>query len=164
MSRLVGHYAPWLLATLVGALIALTLIPAAARFVPWYTFALVFAVVVLLALAIFAHNRKLCERCVASMPLDASTVASRYAMRFRVAHLFEQKAFAFGYLGVVVGSAFLSGHPVGKYGWAATEASLVYLLFVYVTHQRLQPWCPHCRNGGEELTTPTSPTPVSSHV
>jgi hypothetical protein len=164
MSRLIGHYAPWLLATLVGALIALTLVPAFAELVPWQTLVLVFAAVVLLAVAIFAHSRSLCEHCIASMPLDAPTVASRYGTRFRVAHLFEQRAFAFTYLGVVIGSSFLNGHPVGKYGWAAVEASLVYLLFAYVTHQRLQPWCPHCRNGGEELATPTSPTPVSNQI
>jgi hypothetical protein len=85
-------------------------------------------------------------------------------MRFVVAHLFERKSFAFVYLGIVVGSSFLYGHPVGRYGWAAAEGSLVYLLFVYVTHQRLQPWCPYCRNGGEELTAPTTPTPVSTQV
>jgi hypothetical protein len=142
----------------------LTLAPALALIVPWEALALLFAAVVLLAVAIFAHNRRLCELCIASMPLDASTVASRYALRFRVAHLFEQKPFAFGYLGVIVGSSFLYDHPTGKFGWAAAEASLVYLLFVYVTHQRLQPWCPHCKNGGEELTAPTTPTPVSSSV
>jgi hypothetical protein len=164
MSRIIGHYAPWLLATLVGVLIALTLVPAFADFVPWQVMVLVFAAVVLLAVAIFVHNRRLCDLCIAAMPLDASTVASRYAVRFAVAHLFEQKGLAFGYLGVIVASSFLSDHPIGKFGWAAAEASLVYLLFVYVTHQRLQPWCPQCKNGGEEVAAPTTPTPVSSNV
>jgi hypothetical protein len=96
--------------------------------------------------------------------LDASTVASRHALRFRVAHLFERKLFALGYLTAVVVSALLYAHPVGRYAWAAAQASLAYLLLVYVTHQRLQPWCPHCRNGGEEWTVPTAPTPVSSRL
>jgi hypothetical protein len=81
-----------------------------------------------------------------------------------VAHLFERKPFAFGYLGGVLGCAFLSSHPVGRYGWAVIQASLAYLLLVYVTHQRLAPWCPYCGNGGEDGTVPTSPTPVSTHL
>ena len=70
--------------------------------------------------------------------------------------------FAVGYLAVVVGSSFLYFDPVGRYVWATVQASLVYLLLVYTTHQRLQPWCPFCRGGGEEQLTPTAPTPVSS--
>jgi hypothetical protein len=164
MNRIVGHYAPWLLVTIVGALIVLTLLPAASAAVPWPVLMALLVVAVVLAWSIFAHNRRLCERCIASLPLDASTVAGRYAVRFRVAHLFERKLFAVCYLAVVVGSAFLATHPVGRYGWAAAEASLVYLLYVYVTHQRLQPWCPQCRTGGEEQAAPTTPTPVTSHL
>jgi hypothetical protein len=164
MTRIVGHYAPWILSVLVGSLIVMTLVPAASAFVGWEVMTLMLAAGVFLGVSIFAHNRRLCERCIASVPLDASTVASRYAMRFRVAHLFERKRLAIGYLAVVIASSFLYGHPVGRYVWAATQASLIYLLLVYLTHQRLQPWCPHCRNGGEELTAPTTPTPVSTRM
>jgi hypothetical protein len=164
MSRIIGHYAPWFLAILVGALIALTLLPAVASFVPWQAQVVLLAVAVFLGLSILAHNRRLCERCIASLPLDASTVADRYAVRFRVAHLFESRLFALCYLGAVAGSSFLYSHPVGRYGWAVAQASLVYLLLVYVTHQRLQPWCPHCKNGGEEQTAPTTPSPVFTQV
>jgi hypothetical protein len=164
MSKVVGHYAPWLLAILVGALIVLTLVPADSSFVPWQAMAGLLALAVFLGISILVHNRRLCERCIAALPLDASMVAGRYGIRFRVAHLFESKLFAIGYLAAVAGSAFLYSDPVGRYGWAAVEASLVYLLFVYVTHQRLQPWCPYCKNGGEELSTPTSPSPVFTHA
>ena len=164
MSRIVGHYAPWLLATLVGALIALTLVPAVSSRVPWLVLVALLAVAVFLGLSILAHNRHLCERCIASLPLDAATVAARYAVRFRIAHLFESKLFALCYLAGLVGSSFLYSHPVGRYGWALAQGSLVYLLLVYVTHQRLQPWCPHCRNGGEEQAAPTTPSPVTTHI
>jgi hypothetical protein len=164
MSRIVGHYAPWFLATLVGALIALTLVPAVSSFIPWQAMAGLLAVAVFLGISILVHNRRLCERCIASLPLDATAVAGRYAIRFRVAHLFESKLFALCYLAAIAGSAFLYSDPVGRYGWAVVQASLVYLLFVYVTHQRLQPWCPHCRNGGEELSAPTTPSPVFTHA
>jgi hypothetical protein len=164
MTRVIGHYAPWFLGTLVGALIVLTVLPSVSSFVPWQALLALLAVAVFLGLSILAHNRYLCERCIRSLPLDAATVAGRYAIRFRVAHLFERKLFALCYLAALVGSSFLSSYPVGRYGWAVAEVSLVYLLFVYVTHQRLQPWCPYCRNGGEEQTVPTTPSPVSSHI
>lgn len=164
MGRIVGHYAPWFLTTLVGSLIVLTLVPDGYTYVPWQVLALVLVATALLAVSVFAHNRRLCERCIAAMPLDASTVASRYAARFRVAHLFESKLSALLYLAVLVGLSTLYTDPVGRYGWAAAQASLVYLLLAYVAHQRLQPWCPRCRNGGEEQTAPAVPTPVSTQV
>jgi len=164
MSRFVGHYAPWVLVVLLGFLIALTVAPALFSVVPWQALASLLIVALFLAVAIFAHNRHLCERCIRSVPLDASTVASRHAVRFRVAHLFEHKVLAFGYLAAIVASALLYAHPVGRYAWAVAQASLIYLLLVYVTHQRLQPWCPQCRNGGEELTAPTAPTPITTSV
>src|SRR3954468_18546586 len=118
MSRIIGHYAPWFLATLVGALIVLTLIPAVSSLVPWQVLMALLVVAFFSGLSILAHNRHLCARCIASLPLNASTVAGRYAVRFRVAHLFERKLFAFCYLAAVVGSSFLYSHPVGRYGWA----------------------------------------------
>ena len=167
-TRLVGHYAPWLLAAVVGLLIAATLVPR--RLLPFHPRLLLLSMLLLLPVAVYlgvsilAHNRHLCEPCIRSVPLDASTVASRNRLRFTVAHLFERKAYAFGYLGLVVGSSFLYAHPVGRYAWAAVQASLVYLLLVYVTHQRLRPWCPYCRTGGQEITAPTGPLPVSTGV
>jgi len=164
MSRVVGHHAPRLLVALVGALIVLTLVPAISLRVPWEALACVQIGVLALTITIFAHNRHLCARCIAAVPLDASGVAARYAARFQVAHAFERKRYAIGYLGVIVGTAFVSEHPIGRYAWAVVQASLAYLLIAYVTHQRLQPWCPRCKNGGEELTVPTAPTPVSTNA
>jgi hypothetical protein len=164
MGRVIGHYAPRLLVGVVAVLVLLTLVPAAAVFVPWPALLVVFALAFLLGVSILVHNRRLCERCIAALPLDASSVAGRYAIRFRVAHLFESRLFALGYLVVLAGSAFLAGDPLGRYAWAAAEASLGYLLLVYVTHQRLQPWCPYCKHGGEEQSTPTTPDPVSTQM
>jgi len=161
MGRIVGHYAPRLLLGIVATLVVLTLVPAAADLVPWPASLALLTGAVLLGVSLVAHNRRLCERCIAALPLDASLVASRYRVRFRVAHLFESKLFALGYLAVVAGSSFFYDNPVGKYPAAVVEASLAYLLFAYVTHQRLQPWCPHCKHGGEEQITPVTPTPVT---
>jgi len=164
MGRIVGHYAPRLLLGIVATLVVLTLVPAAADLVPWPASLALLTGAVLLGVSLVAHNRRLCERCIAALPLDASMVASRYRVRFRVAHLFESRLFVLGYLIVLTGSALLSASPLGRYLWAAVEASLGYLLLVYVTHRRLQPWCPYCRNGGEEQRAPTTPSPVSTHI
>ena len=69
---------------------------------------------------------------------------------------------AIGYLGAVLATALLADHPIGRYAWATAQATLLYLLFAYVTHRRLQPWCPRCRHGGSDLIAPTRPNPVSS--
>jgi hypothetical protein len=164
MSRIVGHYAPRVLAVLVGVLVGLTLVPAAAAAVAWYALLALLGVALLLGLAMLVHNRGLCEHCIASLPLDAAGTAQRQALRFRVAHLFESRLFALGYLAALVTCGFVSTNPVGRYGWAAAEGSLGYLVLVYLTHQRLQPWCPYCRNGGEEHLVPTTPEPVPTHV
>jgi hypothetical protein len=161
--RIVGHYAPWLLAVLMSALTVLTLVPDAVD-IPWPVLVPLLGVAVALGLSILVHNRSLCERCIAALPLDATATAARYARRFKVAHLFEHRLFALGYLAGIVGTSLLYGDPVGRYAWAAAQLSLVYLLMVYVTHQRLRPWCPHCRNGGEERATPVTPSPVSSQL
>jgi hypothetical protein len=164
MSRFLGHYAPWLLTIVVASLIVLTLVPAVSDLVAWPVLVALQVGVVFLAVSMFVHNRHLCSRCIASVPLDASNVAARYTTRFRVAHLFERKLLAVGYLVVVLGSATLSTHPLGRYAWAVAQASLVYLLLVYVTHQRLQPWCPQCKHGGESIAAPTTPSPVSTSL
>ena len=158
MTRVVGHYAPGLLVTMVGALIVITVVPLA---VPVPALFGLMALALFLAYAVLAHNRQLCERCVRALPLDAAKVAARYKLRFRVAHLFESRLFAACYLAVVLGAAVFSVNPVGRYLWAAVQATLAYLLFVYVAHQRYQPWCPDCRNGGSEIEAPVRPVTVN---
>ena len=164
MSKILGHYAPGLLSALICLLIVLTLAPTVTSHVPGLVLLGLLVVVLLLAYSVFAHNRRLCERCIASLPLDASTVAARHAVRFRIAHLFERKRYALCYLAALVAGSLLYSHPIGRYGWAAAQASLIYLLLVYTTHQRLQPWCPQCGNGGHERTASTAPTPITTGV
>ncbi len=164
MRTAIGHYAPWFLSVVLGALIVLTLVPAAFAAIPWEVLMALLPLAVAAGGYILDHNRHLCGRCIATMPLDPSTAALRYARRFRVVHLFESRLFGIAYLVTVVVSLIVSGNPVGRYGCALTQASLVYLLVVYLTHQRLQPWCPYCRHGGEEHSTPITPSPVSTQV
>lgn len=160
-SRTIGHYAPWILAGVVGVLIVTTVLPAASAVLPWPLSLALLPLALFVGVSIIVHNRQLCERCAAALPLDASATAGRYGLRFRVAHLFQGRLFAFCYLAVVAASFVFYSDPVGRFGTALVESSLVYLLFVYVTHQRLQPWCPYCRSGGDDHTVPTTPDPVS---
>ncbi len=164
MMKALGHYAPWLLAGLVGAVVALALVPAAFSAVPWPVLLGLLVAALVLGVSVPVHNRRLCERCIGSLPLNASGTAERYALRFRVAHLFEHKLFALGYLAVLLGTSMMSTNPVGRFAFAGAGFSLVYLILVYVTHQRLQPWCPHCRHGGEERPVPHTPAPLSSGI
>jgi hypothetical protein len=163
MRNFIGHHGPKALIAVLIALIALTLAPAALPMV--VTQAALLGLLALaggLSFALFGHTRALCERCIAALPLDAAKVAARYRLRFRIAHLAERKPIAFGYLALVAVASFVYPHPIGRFAAAAAQASLAYLLVVYATHQRLQPWCPGCENGGEESLAPVIPLPVSS--
>ncbi|GGJ79978.1 hypothetical protein GCM10010123_07290 [Pilimelia anulata] len=164
MSNVVGHHATRVLAALIAALPVWALLPVEPRPTAAPALAVLLPVAAGLGWAILRHQRRLCERCVRAMPLDASAVAARYGRRFRVAHLFERRLVAVGYLAAVLVCSLLYASPVGRVAWAVAVLSLVYLLFVQLTHQRLQPWCPHCRHGGVAEVTPTAPTPILTNA
>ncbi|MGN6607883.1 MAG: hypothetical protein ACTHMS_12850 [Jatrophihabitans sp.] len=100
------------------------------------------------------HDRRLCEMCMAHMPLNPSAEAERKKWRFWLAHNGSEMRFVGPYLAVVLGSSFAYDY-IGKWVWAAIQASLIYLVLAQVTHRRLQPWCPWCRSGGDGV--PESP-------
>src|SRR5437763_16063724 len=98
MRTAIGHYAPWFLSVVIGALVVLTLLPAVFAAVPWEVLMALLPLAVAAGGYILDHNRRLCERCIGAMPLDASTAAGRHPRRFRAARLFEKKLFGLGYL------------------------------------------------------------------
>jgi hypothetical protein len=110
------------------------------------------------------HDRRLCERCMASMPLNPSLAAQRYRRRFATTHLGSNKPLMISYLLVLVGSAFLPG-PAGTWIWATVQATMIYLILSSVTHRRLQPWCPKCQGegGGESSSHTPDPMPQGGH-
>src|SRR5688572_13604273 len=61
--RTTGHYAPWFLAAVAAGLIVLTVVPPLSDAVPWPVLLAVLGLAGYLAVAVFAHNRRLCERC-----------------------------------------------------------------------------------------------------
>jgi hypothetical protein len=97
------------------------------------------------------------------MPLNAAEVAAAYRFRFAAAHASRRTIVA--YLIVLIGANFLlvvGGQP-GRYVWALTQLSMIYLVLAYSSHRRFQPWCRRCRNddggGGSWLDAP-EPTPT----
>ena len=52
------------------------------------------------------HDRRLCEACMSSMPLNPAQLAVRYKYRFRLAHLGGDPRFFIPYLVVLIGASF----------------------------------------------------------
>jgi hypothetical protein len=107
----------------------------------------VMALVITSWLLMRQHDRRLCEACMRTMPLNASEQAARQVSRFRVTHLGSNKLLVVGYLVFLVGSAFVPGR-LGLAVWTSAQLSMIYLVLSYSSHRRLQPWCPWCNERG----------------
>lgn len=156
-----GHSAAELLVTSIGAAIIVGLRPlpgVAGLVVP----VALMAFVLTSWLMMRRHDRMLCERCVASMPLNPSQLAARYRRRFWMSHTGAERRFLLPYFAVLLGSNFFMGSTVGRLGWAAVQASMIFLVLSYSTHRRFQPWCPWCSEGGggSERPDPVTPDPL----
>jgi len=108
-------------------------------------------------LAMRQHDRRLCEWCVASLPLDVEAAARQARYRFRLAHLGSEPNFLVPYFVVLVGTGFLHTQS-GRLIWAIAQSTMIYLVMASDSHRKLQPWCPICRReeggGGEDRVTP----------
>jgi hypothetical protein len=120
-----------------------------------------FAVVLLSWMLMRQHDRRLCEQCVLSMPLNPSEKAIRYKRRFWMAHTGAEPRFLIPYLVVLVSSNFATS-PAGRVGWAIIQLTMIYLILSQSTHRKLQPWCPWCSGGGGGEDVDETP-PVLPH-
>lgn len=165
-----GHWGARILIAAIVATIALVLFPIppdqpAALLVPVALVAMVISSWILMR----QHDRRLCEYCMSSMPLNATAVSARYGRRFALAHLGSNRRLAAGYLLVLIGSnvvlvdsGLLPGAS-GRWVWAAVQSTMIYLVLAYSTHRKLQPWCPQCREGGDgEHVDAPEPVPTGS--
>lgn len=157
-NRGFGRWGHWGTRILIGAIvgtIALVLKPLpsdspGAVLVP----VALFSIVIASWLMMRQHDRRLCEDCMSAMPLNASEVATRYRRRFALTHLGSNMRVVAAYLVVLIGSNFvlLDAHllpaTMGRYVWAAIQATMIYLVLSYSTHRKLQPWCGICNGGG----------------
>jgi hypothetical protein len=141
-----GHFAPELLCASIVAAIVVGLRPPPGALAITVPVALMLFVVASW-LVMRQHDRRLCEQCVAGMPLNVAERAVRYRRRFWMAHTGSEPRFLIPYLAVLIGSNFAPG-TVGRIGWAVVQASMIYLIISQVTHRRFQPWCPWCSAGG----------------
>ncbi len=150
-----GHWSPHLLVGAIVTSIALGLRPLPATPVALLAPVLVVGIVLASWVAMRKHDRSLCERCMAAMPLNPSETAARCRRRFVVVHLgSDQRALAAYMLVLVASNLFLLipgpglVQTLGGYAWASVQVTLIYLVVCYTTHRRLQPWCPECEGGG----------------
>jgi hypothetical protein len=159
----VGHWASHILILSIGGAVLLRVSPIdpadpLALFLPL----MLMVVVVASWLRMREHDRRLCERCMSSLPLSPSESAARYSRRLRTVHRASNKRLVGGYIAVLIGSAFIPG-TIGLWIWAGVQATLIYLVLSSATHRRLQPWCPECSSdgGGSERISP-DPVPHGS--
>ncbi|MBE7189375.1 hypothetical protein [Jatrophihabitans endophyticus] len=155
-----GHHASSMLLVSIVAVVAIGLRPLPGLFL--FTVPLALFAVVLLSWALMRqHDRRLCEACVAAMPLNAAEQSVRYKRRFWLAHTGSEPRFLIPYLAVLIGSNFATS-TVGRIGWAVIQLSMIYLILSTTTHRRFQPWCPWCSDGGGGQEVPETP-PVVPH-
>ena len=148
-----------LLMASVGAVIVLNVFPPSGALLLTAPVALI-SFVLVTWMFMRAHDRRLCEYCVAAMPLNPSELATRYRRRFWLTHNGASAKFALPYLAILVASNAIPGQA-GRIVWALAQSSLIYLLAAYTTHRRLQPWCPWCKGGGGgHDDEPATPEPV----
>lgn len=141
-----GHLAPEILSASILASILVGLRPPPGLL--GLTVPLSLMVVVLASWVLMRrHDRRLCEHCMASMPLNAAEKAIGYHRRFWMAHTGSERRFLIPYLTVLIGSNFFPG-TWGHLAWALIQTSMIWLIVSNVTHRRFQPWCPWCSDGG----------------
>lgn len=111
------------------------------------------------------HDRRLCEDCMRSLPLDPAQDAARFRRRMMLAHLAADRRVVAGYLLVLLASNLvliesLVPSELGRPLWAAVQSTMVYLVLAYSTHRRLQPWCRMCGGGGDDRQDADAPDPL----
>lgn len=161
MSEVLGHHANEILIVSIVAVVAVGFFPLPGAFTFTVPIAM-FGVVLLSWVLMRAHDRRLCEQCLLSMPLNPSEKAVGYKWRFWMAHTGSEPRFLIPYIVVLVSSNFATTTTIGKIGWALIQLSMVYLIMSQSTHRKLQPWCPWCSDGGGGSEV-EAPEPVVPH-
>jgi hypothetical protein len=146
VAESIGHHASTVLIAAIVGVVATGLRPLPGLFMITVPLALVVIVIATWVL-MRQHDRRLCELCMLSMPLNAAEQATRYSRRFWMAHTGAEPRFVIPYVVVLFSSNFATSTP-GRIGWALIQLSMIYLVLSYSTHRKLQPWCPWCSEHG----------------
>jgi hypothetical protein len=118
------------------------------------------------------HASNICPRELAAAPLDnPDRAVDRARPQLKRAHWLHDHFWAVVVFGVLmVGMFSILPFVQVNAPWSYTPigvlfAGLITADRISLIHQRLQPWCPFCRdNGGGEFSTDPSPTPHHTHV
>lgn len=112
------------------------------------------------------HEKQLCERCSAAVPLDPQAKAARWD---RMLWLVHQRRALVSVLVVIGVKALALDHAFRPGAWSfIMDALILTAVSVFAVaqrvHRRLQPWCPYCRweGGGKEEAVPEVPDPAAS--
>jgi len=147
VADLWGHYAGECLVVAIAAQIGARIYPLSAAAAFMITTAILVTVIGSFLL-MRRHDRGLCETCMAEMPLNPEAEVERKKMRFWVSHTGSEMKYIAPYLGIVLLCNF-AYEIIGFVPWAIVQSTLIYLILSQVTHRKLQPWCPWCKNGGD---------------
>lgn len=128
-----------------------------------------------IALAVFehAHERKLCEACIAAWPLDPQGEVERYRRWLHMEHRWDggsrRRLAAFGALVIAYSVIILVlTLALPAFSWPTTIWLITLYGFLIASgyarhiHHRLEPWCPWCHRGrGGDHFNPDPVTPPS---
>lgn len=105
---------------------------------------------------------RLCVRCMAEVPANASSRAEREKRVLWLNHWWDTMPGILTYCGLLIGADLLI-HQYGFPRLTRLPVDLVTVTYMYSIwlHHKLRPWCPYCRNWGDDggIHEP-SPDPV----
>lgn len=109
------------------------------------------------------HDRRLCPRCVAEWPADGEARAA-HTSTFWIHHHFAPAVIAalVLYLAgtIVAGSDSLAGRVAQAVSFVVNAA----VLHASRRHSQLLPWCPYCRDDGDDGDHDETPVPDPTGV
>lgn len=118
------------------------------------------------------HTGKLCERCMAAVPLNAAEKAEKFKRHFRFVHRYMGSLnrlltalLVIVCFGLAVKLVFDPPRRVNSLIHLFTFAiPMAYTFWAMYRHNHFQPWCPYCRrdDGDDETEEVPDPSPAAS--
>ena len=124
-----------------------------------------FAMVATCWYADVVHRRtnRLCKRCVDEVPADAPVRAERRWLILKFAHFTGTVAGLIWTLGVCVPpllAMIMLPRTEVPLLLVATDVWVFAMIYSHWVHDRLRPWCPHCRRWDDDGDHEPSPDPA----
>jgi hypothetical protein len=145
-----NHHADKLIYSAIGMSTVTHFIPS----IPFVVTILMAAMLITGLISFKAHGRSICDHCADTLPIDPKAYTEKYHWRFYIAHIFEDKRMIIGYYAILMLSGLLTAFFLGQVLWVLVQFTICYLILSGSTHQKFQPWCQYCDNGGDEIREP----------